>query len=30
MQKTLRPLVAEFIGVFLFVFITAGAIDLNS
>jgi MIP family channel proteins len=30
MQKTLRPLVAEFIGVFLFVFITAGAIVLNS
>ena len=29
MQKTLRPLVAEFIGVFLFVFITAGAITLN-
>ena len=30
MQKTLRPLVAEFIGVFLFVFITAGAIVLNT
>jgi aquaporin Z len=29
MQKTLRPLVAEFLGVFLFVFITAGAIVLN-
>lgn len=29
MQKTLRPLAAEFIGVFLFVFITAGAIVLN-
>ena len=29
MQKTLRPLVAEFIGVFLFMFITAGAIVLN-
>ena len=29
MQKTLRPLVAEFIGVFIFVFITAGAITLN-
>jgi MIP family channel proteins len=29
MQKTLRPLVAEFLGVFLFVFITAGAITLN-
>jgi aquaporin Z len=29
MQKTLRPLAAEFIGVFLFVFITAGAITLN-
>jgi len=30
MQKTLRPLVAEFIGVFLFVFVTAGAIVLNT
>jgi aquaporin Z len=29
MQKTLRPLAAEFLGVFLFVFITAGAIVLN-
>jgi len=29
MQKTLRPLAAEFIGVFLFMFITAGAITLN-
>jgi MIP family channel proteins len=29
MQKTLRPLVAEFLGVFLFMFMTAGAIVLN-
>jgi len=30
MQKTLRPLVAEFIGVFLFIFFASGAIILNT
>jgi MIP family channel proteins len=30
MQKTLRPLVAEFLGVFMFTFIGAGAIILNT
>lgn len=30
MRKTLRPLVAEFLGVFLFMFVTAGALVLNT
>ena len=30
MQKTLRPLAAEFIGVFMLTFIGAGAIVLNT